>query len=409
MADPGQVILVRHGHPDWGATEGTPSLSPDLVPLTPRGQERLLTCVERLPPQVVQRVVSSPLTRALQSAHILAAALDVPLAVDAGLREWVPDMGGPGTPGLAGFQSAFDAMVAHGGEWPLGAPQAWEPLSAVRSRTHRALAPYAGERVAVVTHAVLIFAMTGMDVPPGGMVRVDRDASGELVVPTPEISDVRLSARQREVLGHVAALDDARHARDVVVLAYELLGDVDVRCLDHALTRLAVQRTEPGTRIRADESKGFVAEHVAPVELAASVVLLGTETVLSWMAGELADGIPAVDWWPLMAVNVLRANRDTLSLTVSTVLASVPEAFELGAALMRAYAAEVESRGGPPVLREDHRAPRLLRRTPLGAVPMGEPWGSAAPPAELPSFVGVSGAELLELSTTAAALVEGRP
>lgn len=408
MADPGQVVLVRHGHPDWGATEGAPPLSPDLVPLSPRGQERILTCVDRLSPQEVQRVVSSPLTRALQSAHILAAAFDAPLVVDAGLREWVPDTTGPGTPGRAGFQGAFDAMVEHGGEWPPGASQVWEPFSAVRSRTRAALAPYAGERVAVVTHAVLIFAMTGMDVPPGGMVRLDWDASGELVVPTPEVSDVPLSARQREMLGHVAASDGERRASDVVVLAYELLGDVDVRCLDHALTRLAVQRTEPGTRIRADESTGFVAEHVAPVELAASVVLLGTETVLSWMAGELADGIPAVGWWPLMAVNVLRSTRDTLSLTVSTVLASVPEAFELGAALMRAYAAEVQSRGGQPVLREDHPAPRLLRSAPLDAVPMGEPWSSAAPPAELPSFVGVGGAELLESSTVATTLPEGR-
>jgi broad specificity phosphatase PhoE len=110
-------------------------------------------------------VVASPMTRALQTAAIVAVRLGLPLSVQFDLREWLPD-------DTFSWRSAEDVRAAvadrdaHGGEWPDGEQRTWEPLSQLRERCaaalQTALAGLPGhEVVIVVCHQMVIWSLTG--------------------------------------------------------------------------------------------------------------------------------------------------------------------------------------------------------------------------------------------------------
>ncbi|MEU3017500.1 histidine phosphatase family protein [Nocardiopsis sp. NPDC007018] len=357
-----RVFLVRHGLPDWGATERFRALSPDLVPLTEDGQDRMRTCAERLAAARVARVVSSPATRALQSAHILAGELDVPLVVEPDAREWIPDLTVPGAPGHRGFQSAFTKMFDAGGEWPTGGSETWEPLSALRRRANAVLSAYRGECIAVVTHSVVIYALSGMEVPPGGIVEITCPETVDDRGATPKIVTVETSPRQSALLD--AAIQDAVEGRapdaGMLSLGYDFTDRVDIRCLDHALIRVTRERIEPGLRFSLKQDGGHRAEWVEGSELVVEALDLDGIQAATWMEQRLDTRIPLLDWWPLMQVSVLRSRRDTVCLTLNGILASQHGAMELGTALLRAYQEEQASRGR--VLRQEQWVPEKTNR-----------------------------------------------
>ncbi len=82
--------------------------------------------------------MSSPMTRALHTASLIAAETRVPLlAVDFDLREWLPD-DTLSWKGLEDVQAAVRDRDACGGEWPVGERRPWEPSSSVHARAEPA-------------------------------------------------------------------------------------------------------------------------------------------------------------------------------------------------------------------------------------------------------------------------------
>ncbi len=82
--------LVRHGQPDWHQVEGRQwrGAANDLAPLTAVGRQQARDAASRLIADGnVDRVLSSPMTRALETAYLIANALDAPVHVDLNLRE----------------------------------------------------------------------------------------------------------------------------------------------------------------------------------------------------------------------------------------------------------------------------------------------------------------------------------
>ncbi len=83
--DARRVLLIRHGESTWNAAGrwqgwGDP-------PLSARGREQATILAGRLADRAVSRLVSSDLSRAVQTAEILAEALGVRLELDPRLRE----------------------------------------------------------------------------------------------------------------------------------------------------------------------------------------------------------------------------------------------------------------------------------------------------------------------------------
>jgi len=101
------------------------------------------------------------MTRALQTAAIIAAVLGLPLSVEFDLREWCPDTTYRWTT-AAEAAAAYADMLDCNGEWP-GRTRAWEPLSAVRERAVAVLDRVASKDGATIAvcHGVVIQAVTG--------------------------------------------------------------------------------------------------------------------------------------------------------------------------------------------------------------------------------------------------------
>ena len=85
--------LMRHGETRWDLANerGLKGWGNDLVPLSALGVEQIEGAVAALRPITPRLVLSSPMTRALQSAAVASRALDLPLVVDFDLHEWSPD------------------------------------------------------------------------------------------------------------------------------------------------------------------------------------------------------------------------------------------------------------------------------------------------------------------------------
>lgn len=79
------VHLVRHGETTWHA-ENRYAGSTDVA-LTPRGREQGAVLARWAAQQPIERVLSSDLTRAVETARPCADALGVPLEVEPRLRE----------------------------------------------------------------------------------------------------------------------------------------------------------------------------------------------------------------------------------------------------------------------------------------------------------------------------------
>ncbi|MDT0266823.1 histidine phosphatase family protein [Streptomyces sp. DSM 44915] len=340
--------LVRHGWADWSvAGRGEPALAADLIPLTPAGEERVRTAGDRLRAHRPTLVVSSPVTRALQSAHLLARDLDLRLAVEPDLREWLPG-GGPEAAEQVSFRAALAEMLAADGEWPDGRRRPWEPLSAVRRRVVRALSAYAAERLVVVTHGVVIYALTGQDAPPGGLVpvpvgelRVDRPSGPPLVASGPPTGAQALRLRQPG--------PEPAPLWDQVLLAWEVPDRIEVPALDRALLDLVAEHPPLRSRFVRDARGGADRREVLERgEIACWVVDPGpADGAVGWVCRDVGDRLSGVEW-PLLRVTVVRGEPDLLCLVTHGLIARTEEARRLGVALLDRYHRERGDGAGRP-------------------------------------------------------------
>jgi broad specificity phosphatase PhoE len=166
--------LVRHGH--WYCTEDGRfrGHGHDLVPLSTEGVRDAERAARQLLDQQVDLILSSPMTRALQTAMVMSWSLGVRVDVDLDLHEWTPDRDQQWV-GIQVPTAAYTEMTALGGEWPASETRSWEPLSDVRARVTAVLDRYADRgHVVVVSHSVVIQAMTGVeDISHGGVVALN--------------------------------------------------------------------------------------------------------------------------------------------------------------------------------------------------------------------------------------------
>ena len=174
--------LVRHGDTRYDLAEERRlrGAARDLVPLSAAGVRQIEETATVLRAPAPELIVSSPMTRALQSAAILSRRLDLPLAVELDLHEWVPDLSGA-YDSVSFVRQAQAELEGCGGEWPAGERRGWEPYSNVRRRTRAALARYTHlAHVAVVCHGVVIHCLTGEHAPLGGILPYSLDADSSI-------------------------------------------------------------------------------------------------------------------------------------------------------------------------------------------------------------------------------------
>jgi broad specificity phosphatase PhoE len=132
------LLLVRHGETNWNAERRWQGHAD--VPLNERGREQARALAEQLAGESIDAIYSSDLSRARDTAEIVGARLNVPVVVDADLREI--DVGA--VEGLTWEEAqAFEGWQGEPHEL-----HAARVLAAVNRIAER----HPGERILVVTH-----------------------------------------------------------------------------------------------------------------------------------------------------------------------------------------------------------------------------------------------------------------
>lgn len=143
--------------------------------LTQRGREQAAEAARTLASKSVTHVLASPYTRAIQTANVIARALNVPLEIDETIRErfsYTCDIGTPRAVLATRWpEYAFDHLD------DLWWPDDEEPLSQFQARCdafrwHMAASGNWCTTV-VVTHWGVVRALTGLRIKNGEMLRHD--------------------------------------------------------------------------------------------------------------------------------------------------------------------------------------------------------------------------------------------
>lgn len=157
------VYLMRHSEPRWDlvASLGLKGWGVDLIPLSERGILETKKSISNLRQADIRLIVSSPMTRCLQTASIVGFGLNREVCVAFSLHEWIPDLSFSW--GSYDEVQALEAsMLSAGGEWSRDGDEKWEPLSRVRSRALAEIDAYKDKGpLLVMTHGMVIHAITG--------------------------------------------------------------------------------------------------------------------------------------------------------------------------------------------------------------------------------------------------------
>ncbi|MBU3191832.1 histidine phosphatase family protein [Clostridium bowmanii] len=153
-----KLIIIRHGEPDYSlvATRNFRGHGMDLAQLTPKGieQANVVSKDKRLDGASI--IVSSPYTRALQTAAIISKERSLDISIEVDIHEWLPDLT---------FNNRCDEEVEIAvqecifckGEYTDDNEKKWERLSAVANRAFKGLEKYLKyEKIIVVSHGIVM-------------------------------------------------------------------------------------------------------------------------------------------------------------------------------------------------------------------------------------------------------------
>jgi broad specificity phosphatase PhoE len=182
------MLLVRHGQSEFNVVFNKTRKDPGIrdPKLTEEGHRQVQAAAEALRVHNVRRLVSSPYTRALETAHIIADALGgLEIHIDCRVGERAAFACDVGTPASVLKQSWPRVVLDHiAEEWWPRLEESEEGL-ALRARDfHDEWDPHPqrGE-IAVVTHWGFIRASTGLTVPNCAVVRMSSRGAAEIVHP----------------------------------------------------------------------------------------------------------------------------------------------------------------------------------------------------------------------------------
>jgi broad specificity phosphatase PhoE len=152
-----ELILIRHGETDWN-TEGRYQGQSD-VPLNARGLLQARDLARTFPPESLDIIFSSDLSRAQQTASILSEATGAPLRLDPRLREI--DQGRWEGMLFSDIRTHHARIFEQRRRNPLEvAPPEGETVAEVRKRVLAAVEDivisHHGQRIAVVSHGLAL-------------------------------------------------------------------------------------------------------------------------------------------------------------------------------------------------------------------------------------------------------------
>ena len=179
QGEPTVTVLLRHGQTPMSVEKRYAGRSD--VPLTDVGRQQAAAAAKRFAPAGLDVIMTSPLLRAVQTAHEVAAVTGAAVVTDDGFRE--TDFGA--WEGLT-FAEVRDRWPAEVTAWladPQAAPPGGESFTDVSARVtaalHRVLADRDRQTILIVSHVTPIKTLvaTALLAPPAALFRMHLDVA----------------------------------------------------------------------------------------------------------------------------------------------------------------------------------------------------------------------------------------
>ena len=147
--------FIRHGKPDYtyGDTHGFIGQGHDFAPLKEENINDVIETSKDERLKNAQIIVSSPYTRALQTASIISKETGIDIIVEPDIREWQPDL-------TYQYKSSdemkeyYKEYVENDGIYPANENKKWETKEQLRTRVMSVINKYKDkyDKVIVVAH-----------------------------------------------------------------------------------------------------------------------------------------------------------------------------------------------------------------------------------------------------------------
>lgn len=155
--------FIRHGQTDYTEqnTKIYQGFGVNLAPLSAKGIRQIRQAAKDPRLQGADIILSSPYTRALQTAAILSKELQVDIAVETGLHEWLANKNYIYESDAQADKNYMEFEVSSG-KYPDQAEKDWEDAERMRQRMLAVLEKYRHySKVIVACHGMLIQATAG--------------------------------------------------------------------------------------------------------------------------------------------------------------------------------------------------------------------------------------------------------
>lgn len=160
-----KIIFIRHGEPDYKPCDEREFIGHgrDLAPLTSDGVKQAETFAINPILKDCSLIVSSPYTRALQTAAIISRHTGISINVEIDLHEWLPDK-------TFMYKTSEESFDLHNEFWklkgvyPKGEVRRWETIEEIINRVVPVLNKYMNlgyDKIALVAHGGVIRRFTG--------------------------------------------------------------------------------------------------------------------------------------------------------------------------------------------------------------------------------------------------------
>jgi broad specificity phosphatase PhoE len=157
-----KILLMRHSEPTYAEVDerGYTGFGCDLAKLTERGIKLAEATAEKISAgdygAGIELIVSSPYTRALQTAAIVSRVTGLKIEVETDLHEWIPDVAYRSNVGYSDL--SWDEYIEKNGVRDADCLYNWEEFGSVQKRALSVLEKYRGKYqcILVVAHGGVI-------------------------------------------------------------------------------------------------------------------------------------------------------------------------------------------------------------------------------------------------------------
>lgn len=153
-----KFYLIRHGQPDYSYAEEHNFIGHgfDLSPLSMKNIDDVVLTSKNVRLKQAQIIISSPYTRALQTASIIAKEIGRDIIIEPDLMEWIPDLTYQ-YKDRDEMHCLYDDYIKNSGTYPIGEIRKWETEQCVKDRAMSVVKKYKGNysTVIIVAHKML--------------------------------------------------------------------------------------------------------------------------------------------------------------------------------------------------------------------------------------------------------------